>query len=216
MKEILLYSGGMDSYIAWHYLGKPETLFVDLGHRYRLKEYKAVLSTIPETKTISSLFIGKYEEDDANIPMRNLFLAMCAAWEGADKVWLIVQKDEMSIPDRSIDFMLEARPILSNLVKRDVRIATPFSDMDKTDMVRWYVDEVGDIGTLFQTVGCFSEHDGHCGDCGACLRRYIAFKNNRIDPGYVLSESIKESYRNRPGDYSIARWRKMEKWLQKS
>jgi 7-cyano-7-deazaguanine synthase in queuosine biosynthesis len=211
--DILLYSGGMDSYIAWHYLGKPRTLFVDLGHRYRVKEVRAIRDTIPDTEIIPSLFIGQYEEDDANIPMRNLLLVMCAVWEGANRVWLIVQKDEMSIPDRSSIFLTTVGKFLGNLVSRSVFVATPFAEMDKTDMVKWYMENVGDVDFLLRTVGCFDSGVGHCGNCGSCFRRYVALKNNGIDPGYELRSEIKSYYRTRRSHYSIERWERMEKWL---
>ena len=213
MKQILLYSGGMDSYIAWYLLDMPPTLFVNLKVRYWEKELQAVINTIPDTMIIECPQIGKYEEDDANVPLRNLYLIMFAANEKADIIWLIVQKDEMSIPDRSGNFLFNCNYFLSYLTKREIKIKTPFVDMDKTDMVRAYLSKGGDIEKLLKTVGCFSPEKGHCGDCGACFRRYVAFKNNGIDPGYELSDRIKKEYQDKLHTYSQERQERMSPWL---
>ena len=90
-KRIVLYSGGMDSLIAWEMYDRPQTLYVDLGHVYREKEINAVIDTIPNTQIIKAHSIGKYEKDDAEIPNRNLILATYAALEGADDIVLVVQ-----------------------------------------------------------------------------------------------------------------------------
>jgi len=215
MKTMLLYSGGMDSYIAWHYLKKPETLYVDLGHVYRTNEIGAINNTIPSTKRIDCHIIGKYEKPDAEIPMRNLFLAMFAAAEGFDKIWLIVQRDEMSIPDRSEEFFQDSSIMLSKLMGRSILVDSPFKSIDKTEMVAWYLKNVGDVGSLLLTVGCFYERIGHCGNCGACFRRFVAFKNNGIDPGYKLSDSIKKHYRDHLDNYSAQRQTRMRRWIEK-
>ena len=213
MKEILLYSGGMDSYIAWHYLRKPKTLFANLGHRYRFKEFEAVIKTIPKTKIMEMSTIGKYEEDDANIPLRNLYLSMLAVNEGASKVWMIVQKDEMSIPDRSHEFFSSSSKLLTFLAEREVKVSSPFCHMDKTEMVGWFVKNINDVKGLLSTVGCFSSEEGHCGNCGSCFRRYVALMNNNIHPGYELQEEIKIYYLNRLHKYPIERQDRMRQWL---
>lgn len=222
--ELLLYSGGMDSYIAWHYLSKPKTMYIDIHHRYNTKERVAILRTIPSTIILDKqLDLGKYEKLDADIPMRNLFLVMMAAMEGGKKIWLIIQKDETSIPDRTLHFLDEAAFMVNNLLEcNDVEIKTPFESMDKTDMVKWYNNKVGDIDSLLKTVGCYegdsdkyiNSDNLHCGDCGACLRRFVALANNGVDPGYELSERIKSEYRNKISNYSIERQERMLEWIQ--
>ena len=211
--EILLYSGGMDSYIAWWELGHPKTLYVDLQHKYAEKELLAVKATIPETKRIQ-FPLGTYEHHDAYIPFRNLHLCTLAANEGATKIWLIVQKDEMSLPDRSQEFMSKASQLLSLLSSRtSIEIATPFDLIDKTQMVHYYKQIGGPIDQLLKTVGCYDSELGHCGNCNACFRRYIALANNDIDPGYELSSGIKAYYRAHLDCYSTERQDRMRPWL---
>jgi 7-cyano-7-deazaguanine synthase in queuosine biosynthesis len=215
-KEILLYSGGPDCLIAYHYLGKPQTLYVNLGHKYRDKEKLSIFQTIPNTIIMDNEIIGNYEKKDAEIPMRNLLLSMCGVWEGAEKVWISIQKDEMNIPDRSEEFFLYISSFLSFLSGKNISVDTPFRNMDKTDMVTWYIKNVGDMGRLLSTTSCYSDPEksiAHCGDCPACFRRYVAFKNNDVDPGYKLTDSIKAFYRMRYSEYSETRQSRMKKVL---
>jgi len=214
MREVLLYSGGMDSFIAWHYLGKPKTVFVRLGHKYQKKEFDSVFATIPDTFVTKVFPYGIFEGEDATIPARNLFLAMIGAQYG-NRIWLVVQKDETSIPDRTPKFFTDGSEILSTLLERKIELASPFWDLDKTDMVKWYLDHVGDVGSLLDTVGCYGVGGRfqHCGDCSACFRRYVALANNGIDPGYTLSERIKGEYRGKMDHYSEERQARMARWV---
>jgi len=213
MVEILLYSGGMDSYIAWHFLSYPPTMFVRLGHRYEKMEFDAAYNTIPETFFTKRYPLGEFEQPDAYIPMRNLLLAMVAVGRGADKVWLVVQKDEMSIADRSEEFFDSVSKFLSFLVGRQVEVDTPFRSMDKTDMVRWYVENGKDVAELKRTIGCYNPTWGHCGDCPACFRRFVAFKNNGLDPGYELTKRIRTYYHEHLMQYGEERQERMKPWL---
>ena len=132
MKEVLLYSGGMDSLIAWEYLKRPETLYINLKHKYYKEELSSVLLTVPDTKILdSALSLGAFETAGAEIPMRNMYMAMAAASLGYEKIWLVVQKDEMSIPDRTEKFFLKASEMISFLMGKTVVVNSPFKHMDK-------------------------------------------------------------------------------------
>ena len=177
---ILLYSGGLDSYIAWEYLKRPKTIYFDLGHQYALYEMMAIHETIPGTKIDDSLHLGQWEKDDADIPMRNAFMIMIASMYDKDIV-LVVQKGEMSIPDRSDQFFFSF-PQWLNWMKDESghTLTSPFFDMTKTQMVEWYVNQGLSTERLVQTRSCFSSQDEPCGACGACFRRWVALMNNGI------------------------------------
>ena len=42
MRQILLFSAGLDSFPAWHYLGRPPALYFDIRHHFREQELAAV------------------------------------------------------------------------------------------------------------------------------------------------------------------------------
>jgi 7-cyano-7-deazaguanine synthase in queuosine biosynthesis len=157
--------------------------------------------------------IGWLEQPDANLPMRNMFLVMVAAGY-ADIISLVVQKGEMNIPDRSSTFFLDTPSILTRLNERPILVKTPFAEMYKAQMVKWYLDQGYNPDWLLETVGCFSSQEGHCGNCGSCFRRYAALKSNGIDPGYMLKDEIKEYYRRNLQNYDEFRQGEISKVLE--
>lgn len=176
---ILLYSGGLDSYIGWHYLDKPKTLYFKIGHRYQEYELEAIKNTIPDTILEDCLQLGKWEEEDANIPMRNAFFFMLASYYD-DNISLIVQKGEMAIPDRSPEFFEKEGGRLSFLHEKRKRISSPFFHMTKTEMVTWYLKQGLPKEDLLKTRSCYSNFDQPCGQCSACFRRWVSFLLNDI------------------------------------
>lgn len=182
----LLYSGGMDSYIAYHYLGKPRTFYFDLQHRYAKKEKIAVGSTIPTTLILKHVRLAEFEQPDANIPMRNLYLVMTLANFLAKKgftrgsIYIVCQKGEMSIPDRSETFFSDINRIIKYYGPFNFDVVNPFPHMTKAQMVKWYKENVGDIDMLKRTVGCYSPTPEPCLACSACFRRNVAFAYNDI------------------------------------
>lgn len=214
--SVVLFSGGMDSLIAWEYLGRPDRLYVKMNHKYQDEELRQIRElSLPGKLIVADLSeLGKYEKDDAEIPLRNLYLSMIAVNLGYVDIWLSIQKDEMSIPDRTISFMNKASDLLSVLRGSIVHVRTPFEFMDKVDMVTWYIDKGKDIDVLKNTWACYFPVNGKpCGGCGACFRRYVAFKENGLDPGYELTDGIKMYYSQRLGLYSDIRKKRMEKYL---
>lgn len=215
-REVVLFSSGMDSLIAWEYVGRPDRLYVKLNHRYQNEEMTSVMMMgLPGLLRISSLQeLGIFEKSDAEIPLRNLYLAMVAANMGYDKIWLSVQKDEMSVKDRTRDFMSKASDMLSYLLDKPIKVDTPFENMDKTDMVKWYMDSGKDMEKLRKTWACYTPvKGGPCGNCGACFRRYVAFMENGLDPGYMIKDEIRKYYGSKLMTYSKDRIDRMRKYL---
>lgn len=189
-KEILLFSGGLDSLVAWYYLGKPTCLYIDLGHRYSIREKRAIHEIKEKTgmKVIidSRLNLGKEEKPDAHIPMRNSFLLHMAALYG-DVLWLVVQKGELNIPDRSRLFISEIQFLLRYLNNNPkIKVGSPFLDMTKTQMVKWYLDNGHPVDVLLSSSSCYNGNN--CGYCAACFRRWISLELNGIEEKYKFVE----------------------------
>lgn len=181
---ILLFSGGLDSYIAWHYLRNPKTLYCAIGHRYQLQEIDAISTLIPNTIIDGRLNLHDWEEEDANIPMRNAFFFMIASHYD-DEICLVVQKGEMSIPDRSSKFFASFGSWLSWMRDKPIKIFTPFDEMTKTQMVEWYIGQGLNVSELLLTRSCFANYTSACGACAACFRRWVAFTNNGFSEHYI-------------------------------
>lgn len=191
---LVLFSGGLDSYIAYHYCKKefgetPKTLYVDLRHRYAEIEKQAVKDLIPDTIIDRRLTLADWEEPDGNIPMRNAFLLMIGAKYDNELV-LVVQRGEMDLPDRSFEFFEYMENLLTLLNDNYTRLLLPFSGWTKTQMVKWYLDSGLPTYKLFHTESCYSEptNSGYfCGVCSACFRRWVAMSNNGLQEFYNVS-----------------------------
>jgi len=203
---ILLFSGGLDSYIAYHYLGwynpgiKISTLYCDLGHRYAVHEVEKVKELIPTTIIDTRLNLADWEEKDANIPMRNAFLSMIASHYDREII-LVVQKGEMEIPDRTQKFMEDISKLITRLKvpSRACKIWSPFTQMTKASMVQWYLITGLSEQKLLKTRSCYSAGEKPCGKCSACFRRWVAMSLNDLHEEYespiLLNEKIPDYIR---------------------
>jgi len=227
-RPVLMFSGGLDSLIAWFALGKPKAVHVHLGHRYGASEYFTSMSLAKrlgmDLIIEKRLYLGDQESPDAYIPMRNLFLAMIGALYG-DDIYLVFQKGEQSIPDRSPEFLDKASEMLSFLNERRIVVDSPFHNMTKSGMIRWYLDQGNEkcpVDVLYKSFSCFGSDSTKvpCGECAACFRRWVAFENNGLS--LALRADIKEwagipGYikRVKAGEYDLDRAREIEGVLRR-
>ncbi|MBI1758172.1 MAG: 7-cyano-7-deazaguanine synthase [Actinobacteria bacterium] len=184
MSEVLLFSAGLDSFPAWHFLGRPPAVYFDLGHRYAAQERHAITALAEvcgiEVAISEELRLGRWEAPDAIIPMRNVHLAMLAV-NRADVVWCVGVKGDATLDKSPLAFE-DMSSFISRLSGRPVRVDSPFWDMTKTQIISWYLDEGLPVEHLLLTFSC-SRTDGdptHCGTCSSCLRRWISLANNGI------------------------------------
>ena len=82
-RRIQLFSGGLDSYILWHLLDKPEAVYVRYRHKYQNRELDtitALQALDPDLRVTQSdgPQIGELERADGHIPHRNLLLVATA------------------------------------------------------------------------------------------------------------------------------------------
>ena len=110
--RILLFSGGIDSFCAYHYLQKPAILYFDLQTKYAQKEMKRVLEIVPETIIDTSLDLDTREQEGtAYVPFRNLLLAAQAV-HYADVVYIVGVKDDQ-VSDKNKQIFKKMSIILS-------------------------------------------------------------------------------------------------------
>lgn len=203
---ILLFSGGIDSYVAWHYLDKPYTVYFDLGTPYSEKEKIIVQELIPTTIINDSLKLGdQQQEENAYIPFRNLHLALLA-YQYAPEIIICGIKDDI-VSDKNPQIFAEFSKIMSVMEKKTINVYSPFFQYTKTQIIDWYINNGGNIDHLwYETISCYNaEMDSvYCGDCGSCFRKWNAFwehgyhktfHNMDIMNGY-LERAIKGHYHN--------------------
>lgn len=201
MNGILLYSGGLDSLMCYYWLTEKsltrfsnnlDTLYVNLNHRYARKELKAISSLpITPTHTLHSDYGYYFEKGDAHIPGRNLLLSMFAAGLDYSIIWLVAQKGEQNIPDRSPEFFQQTSEQLSFHFERPISLKNPFLDVYKSQMVKWFLKS-HPAEWLIKSISCYSEEEGHCGQCTSCFRKYVSLTINKVDCENIFNRNVKE------------------------
>jgi 7-cyano-7-deazaguanine synthase len=200
---ILLFSGGIDSFVAYHYLGRPQTVYFDLGTPYTQKEIKVIQELIPETIIDNSLNLGSRQiGEKAYVPFRNLYLAMLAVKYDDTIVIAGVKDDDVS--DKNEPIFEKFSELLSELEGREINVISPFWGMTKEDVVEWYLENHPNDDLLLKTVSCYSKEDtNYCGMCPSCLRKYFALRANNIDIPFHNDILMREYYNKAKVDYYI-------------
>ncbi|SBT40778.1 7-cyano-7-deazaguanine synthase [Micromonospora narathiwatensis] len=185
MREVLLFSAGLDSFPAWHYLGKPPALYFDIRHYGRQQEIdtvQALASAHGMDLTISNeLDLSAWATPQGDlIPFRNVLFAMLAGFR-ADVVWCVGVKGDHTA-DKSPEAFIRMSEMLTAFAGRPIRVDSPFWNMTKSEIVAWYLEAGLPVNDLLQTFSCATPEDAfaHCGRCPSCLRRWIALTNNDI------------------------------------
>ncbi|GIJ29988.1 hypothetical protein Vqi01_51500 [Micromonospora qiuiae] len=186
MSEILLFSAGLDSFPAWHYLGKPPILYFDSGHYGGQQEIDTVRVLAAahgmDLEISSELDLSRRATPQGDlIPFRNVLFAMLAAFR-ADVIWCIGVKGDHTA-DKSPEAFARMSEMLTAFAGRSIRVDSPFWDMTKSEIVAWYLKAGLPVDDLLQTFSCATPGAAftHCGRCPSCLRRWIALANNDID-----------------------------------
>ncbi len=223
-KELTIcMSGGMDSYVAYHYamkeLGyKPEEIFLlnfNIGQPYADKEKKALDSLGLQYHTINvdlirPEFNNVPTETKYIIPARNMLFSTLGAMFGK-KVWIVGMKFENHylMYDKNDAFFRYASLALSQAVGEETIVETPFGEHTKTDIIKWAVDN--NVPNLSATTSCYHPTKHRCGECSLCFKRYIAMKAAGISEDFDVdpttteeASKLKAKYREayRAGDFS--------------
>lgn len=189
MKKVLLYSGGMDSYIIKH-LWKPDVcLHVCIGTKNEEQELSRLRHYAPDT-IIEEIPLAKFEDKKRNflLPCRNLFLVSMASYYG--DVICLGSTDFSVLYDNSKRFCQSSERLLSYLWSessdRKIKVVAPYRGVSKSELLRRFVEAGGDpIKCWQQSFSCYSpkKNGTPCWKCNSCLKKIKAFEDN----GYRFS-----------------------------
>lgn len=184
--QVILYSGGMDSFILAHLFPEAQLLYVDVGSKYSAKEL--IYLQRPDSRDVTvdtSISLGSWERADAIIPGRNAFLALVASQYGDDIMLGATAGDQSRDKDDKWAAMMGQ--LLAYMYSgkhfqppRDMRVLLPIKDMTKAELVARYLQRGGKHRALLNTVSCYSPHHFQCGRCKSCLRKWVALEANNI------------------------------------
>jgi 7-cyano-7-deazaguanine synthase len=199
-KVAIMYSGGLDSYIAYHYAKKmgyaPVAIWVGMGCPYDWKEKEAMGKLdIPWYELNCDVLKEEYGNlptpDNWIIPGRNLLIATIGAMF-AKRVWICALDGEMhkfaKERDKSPEFYHLSSGLLTyvfDIARPETIVETPFAHLSKTEIVTWALHNGVSEEMLLRTSTCYDGERHNCGECGTCFKRWIAMKNNGVVEAYV-------------------------------
>lgn len=217
LTKILLFSGGSDSVLISHLYNPDYLVYCNLGGQYSEEEIKKIkegpFGSDPRLKILDFSFLGKYErKSDLILPLRNMYLPMFICNEfpedkyGDLDICLGATAGDRVL-DKSPNFVAKFNDIINYLYSpqhwipqgRHIRLNIDYKQYTKTEMLKLYKEQGGDIEKLFyESFSCYNPIDGHeCWQCKPCFRKCIAyalngmkFEKNILDTvvSYILRE----------------------------
>ena len=199
MTKVLLYSGGMDSWLI-DKLWKPDVkLFFDIGTPNCQQELERVKKR--NDVEIIKFPLAQFEQPQNNyyLPLRNLHFVAYAAHYG-DTICLgatgsSTHKDKNDVfgnlCENAINYLLSEDSTRTEPVK----IVMPYRGKSKTEILAEYLMQGGDIEECYNaTFSCYNPtHDGKpCMNCTSCLSKFTAFYNN----GYRFDDDVTQAFIN--------------------
>lgn len=179
MAKVLLYSGGMDSWII-DKLEKPEhKIFVN----FHTKSCEEEIKRLPKDVIAMDMDLSKFEiqDDHKLLPLRNLILCILGSYFGDE---VIIGSVAGSIhKDNDEKFQKQTQRLLNRLyseVGKKIKIRLPYKNTTKTELVALYVKNGGDIEKAYnESFSCYTPKNGkECGECPSCKQKIEAFRNN--------------------------------------
>ena len=198
MQKILLYSGGMDSYLI-DKLWKPDRrVYVNMHTRYSEQEMMCIKKRRNDVEFVE-FPLGQWERDDKIIPLRNLYLPMviCNITGNEDIDICLGATASDRVLDKSYDYVEKANDILNYLYQpqwwipngKKVRVNIDYKKYTKEDLLKMYVEQGGDLDKAFhESFSCYEpdEEGNECWQCKPCFRKFVAFETM----GYKFPENV--------------------------
>jgi 7-cyano-7-deazaguanine synthase in queuosine biosynthesis len=197
-KEIILFSGGLDSFMTSSKLKhRVPWLFVSYGNRGCEKDLERTLAlagTIPANPRViidKSLDLkGWADPNDPTefVPHRNLLLCLVAS-RYSNIIYLSGNKGDVH-PDKNPWWAQDASATLSAQIRnleRVIEIRSFWWNWYKTDMLKWFLKNRKDeLYLLKMTRSCYANTELPCGECPNCFRRWVAMTYSGIEEEHLF------------------------------
>lgn len=177
---IILVSGGLDSYIGYHYLKKLRKnvtpLFIDYRGSYTSKEKNVCRILFKDLIIDNSLNLHDLEKGEkAFIKNRNAYFALVAS-QYDTYIAMGGLKDD-NVGDKSPLAFIKMAELLNTINEKTHYVFSPFWRKTKTDIIEWYLQNGYSINDLLQTTSCYDSILHFCGKCPSCFRKWCAFNS---------------------------------------
>lgn len=182
MKKVLLYSGGMDSWLI-DKIWKPDMkVYVNMHTPYSEQE----MERLPSDVVVVDLPLQQYALENSIIPLRNVYLYLAACnvtgFEHVEICLGALNGDRIN--DKSATFAEKLNDLLHFLYApqqsqsgRLVKISMPFKQNSKRELLMEYIKQGGTMDEAWNaSFSCYHPIDDEpCLSCKACFRKAIPF-----------------------------------------
>lgn len=166
--KILLYSGGMDSYLIRQLWNPDLCFYVNVESQYAVRELESLrnLGFIPDpVKVVRGAPLSRYERKDSIIPYRNIYMVLAALNEFERRCPIESSIHEQRVQiclgatkgdrvyDKSLEFVYQMSEMLSFLSlpqhwtgnkRRRVEVVIPYKDFTKKQLLSLYLKGITD------------------------------------------------------------------------
>lgn len=178
MTKVLLYSGGMDSWLI-DKLWKPDKkIYIDIKGSYSNTEIKK----LPNDVQIIEFPLGRFEQENKFVPLRNLYFLMLASNFG-EEICLGATAGDWGSKDKTPEFFEKAEEMLNFLWQKQskvektktIKIETKYLYKYKNELLEEYLQEGGNLEELYKdSFSCFNPiNEKPCLNCKPCFRKYV-------------------------------------------
>lgn len=179
--KVLLYSGGLDSWLISK-LWKPDIkLYVNIGGSYNKEEMRRLPSDV---EVIEMPLLGRFELSNKFVPLRNLYFLMIASHFGSE-ICLGATAGDWGNKDKTPEFLDLAEQMLQMLwsdkkATKEITICKDFIYQPKSELIRKYLKMGGTIEEIRkETFSCYTPKNGkECFDCYPCFRKFALLYAN--------------------------------------
>lgn len=201
-KKVMLYSGGLDSFIISRNFDFDIFLAFNLGTTDNQKELERIHKDpfIKDKLIIADLKISQWEMSNKILPFRNNFLVLAAANYGNEITLGFTLGD--TTKDKDYVFKSQMEGILNyfaldthkvNFKGYPYSLHLPYKDATKTQMVKEYLEKGNSAQDLVSlSRSCYDDGEKECGKCRSCLRKYIAIENNGLHVDFAHTPTQQE------------------------
>ncbi len=199
-KKVLLYSGGMDSYIISKLEKFDTLLYIHTGSKYADLEVEFLKKQGIDVTVDRRLDLSDVEMMSALVPLRNLFFAMIGTYYGDEIVLGATSGDRSTDKD---DFFAEkTSELLSRIYSkswwsegRNINLNLKYKKWTKKQLVDEYIKRGFSIDELIEkSMSCYTPVNGkQCGQCKPCVRKWL-FMLPYKDTSYMYDSNPKDLY----------------------
>jgi hypothetical protein len=190
---VLLYSGGLESYVARFLFHPRKMLFFDIGTDGSAQELIRIeRERIGILEIIDLAALGNFQGENMTLPHRNSIFALIASNYGSN-----IMIGAGLAAHRDADFvwgaMIEAQlnyfddPAYGLKYHQPFHILMPFKNMTKSQILFEYLKHGGEPRKFAEiSRSCEAATERECGVCSKCLRKGVAMVNNGLFlPDYI-------------------------------